>query len=73
MKKNPTVGRKGNLDELLIEAVKRKRGLYDFRVPASERTNLRKNALWMEVSNQLQGILNSICKNCLFYYEKIFN
>ncbi|XP_077272725.1 uncharacterized protein LOC143903154, partial [Temnothorax americanus] len=36
---NPTVVGKENLNELLIEAVRSKRGLYDFRhVPASERT-----------------------------------
>lgn len=53
---NPAVtNRNENLNELLVEAVKSKRGLYDFHVPASERTLLRKNALWMEVSNMLQG------------------
>ncbi|XP_029667639.1 uncharacterized protein LOC115238180 [Formica exsecta] len=40
-------------------AVRSKRGLYDFRVPASERTMLRKNALWVEVSNILGGSLSS--------------
>ncbi|XP_071582544.1 uncharacterized protein [Temnothorax nylanderi] len=56
---NPTVVGKENLNELLIEAVRSKRGLYDFRhVPASERTILRKNALWMEVSNILRGSLS---------------
>ncbi|XP_024866994.1 uncharacterized protein LOC112451568 [Temnothorax curvispinosus] len=56
---NPTVVGKENLNELLIEAVRSKRGLYDFRhVPASERTTLRKNALWMEVSNILRGSLS---------------
>ncbi|XP_018367707.1 PREDICTED: uncharacterized protein LOC108764135, partial [Trachymyrmex cornetzi] len=55
VEKNPTiVERKGNLDELLIEAVRNKCALYDFRIPASERSMLRKNALWMEVSNILQ-------------------
>ncbi|XP_066586349.1 uncharacterized protein [Prorops nasuta] len=50
---------KEHLNELLIEAVRSKRGLYDFRhIPASERTLLRKNALWMEVSNMLRGSLS---------------
>lgn len=56
---NPTVvNRRENLDELFIEVVRSKRALYDFRVPASKRTMLHKNALWMEVSNILQGSLS---------------
>ncbi|KMQ85794.1 histone H3, partial [Lasius niger] len=46
------------LDELLIGAVKARKGLYDYRIPANERTNLRKNALWAEVSNTLGGAFN---------------
>ncbi|XP_019889701.2 uncharacterized protein LOC105286854 [Ooceraea biroi] len=56
--KNPVVEKERNVDELLIEAVRSKPGLYDFRVPASTRTMLRKNALWVEVSNILQGSLS---------------
>ncbi|KMQ85650.1 histone H3 [Lasius niger] len=58
VKNNPTVDKKEHLNELLIEAVRSKRSLYDFRVPASERSILRKNALWMEVSNILRGSLS---------------
>lgn len=43
------------LDELLIGAVKARKGFYDYRIPANQRTNLRKNALWAEVSNTLGG------------------
>ncbi|XP_024871684.1 uncharacterized protein LOC112454480 isoform X2 [Temnothorax curvispinosus] len=48
---------KDTLDELLIGAVKERRALYDYTIPASQRTNLRKNALWLEVSNLLGGAL----------------
>lgn len=34
VKNNPTVDKKENLNELLIEAVRSKPGLYDLRVPA---------------------------------------
>lgn len=58
------------LDELLIGAVKARKGLYDYRIPANQRTNLRKNALWarvLEVSNTLGGTIyifcEYICKN----------
>ncbi|KAL0103955.1 hypothetical protein PUN28_016980 [Cardiocondyla obscurior] len=47
-----------SLDELLIGAVKTRKALYDFRLPAATRTNLRKNSLWKEVSNLLGGALN---------------
>ncbi|XP_067216157.1 uncharacterized protein [Linepithema humile] len=46
------------LDELLIGAVKARKGLYDHRILPNERTNLRKNALWTEVSNTLGGAFN---------------
>ncbi|XP_024887340.1 uncharacterized protein LOC112464530 isoform X2 [Temnothorax curvispinosus] len=48
---------KDTLDKLLIGAVKERRALYDYTIPASQRTNLRKNALWLEVSNLLGGAL----------------
>jgi len=48
---------KDNLDELLIGAVKERTVLYDNSIPAFERSNLRKNALWAEVSNILGGII----------------
>lgn len=62
------VDRKENLDELLIEAVRSKRGLYDSCIPASERTMLRKNALWMEVLNILQGIFYYL-EGLFFYFS----
>lgn len=46
------------LDEVLIGAVKARKALYDYSLPAFERTNLRKNALWAEVSNILGGIIS---------------
>ncbi|XP_071555862.1 uncharacterized protein [Temnothorax nylanderi] len=45
-------------DELLIYYVSQKRALYDHRIPANERSTLKKNALWKEVCNSLGGILN---------------
>ncbi|KYN17313.1 hypothetical protein ALC57_10402, partial [Trachymyrmex cornetzi] len=42
----------------LIEAVKIRRTLYDYSIPASERSNLRKNALWVEISNVLGDIIS---------------
>lgn len=57
-----------SLDELLIEAVKARKGLYDYRIPVNERTNLRKNALWAEVSNTLGGTINIFCEYiCILY------
>ncbi|EZA47540.1 hypothetical protein X777_16209, partial [Ooceraea biroi] len=46
------------IDELLIGAVKARKGLYDYTLPASERSSLRKNALWAEVSNTIGGALS---------------
>jgi hypothetical protein len=48
---------KDNLDELLIGAVNKRRALYDYSTPAYGLTNLRKNALWTEVSNTLGGTI----------------
>ncbi|EZA54579.1 hypothetical protein X777_05690 [Ooceraea biroi] len=46
------------LDEVLIGAVKARKALYDYSLPAFQRTNLRKNTLWAEVSNTLGGVLS---------------
>lgn len=56
------------LDELLIGAVKARKGLYDYRIPANQRTNLRKNALWAEVSNTLGGIIYIFCEYICKYF-----
>lgn len=42
-------------DELLITCVAQKPALFDHRIPANERSNLKKNTLWQEVSNQMGG------------------
>lgn len=42
-------------DELLITCVAQKPALFDHRIPANERSNLKKNALWQEVSNLMGG------------------
>lgn len=42
-------------DELLIYHVSQKRALFDHRIPASERSTLKKNTLWQEISNSLGG------------------
>ncbi|KYN19849.1 hypothetical protein ALC57_07813 [Trachymyrmex cornetzi] len=44
-----------NIDELLITCVARKRALFDYRLPANERSNLKKKALWQEVCNLMGG------------------
>jgi len=44
-----------NSDELLITCMARKRALFDYRIPASERTNLKKRAQWQEVCNLMGG------------------
>ncbi|EFN67313.1 hypothetical protein EAG_13032, partial [Camponotus floridanus] len=45
-------------DELLIYHVSQKRAysiLFDHRIPASERSTLKKNELWQEICNSLGG------------------
>lgn len=43
------------IDEFLITCVSQK-GLYDYQLPASSRTNLKKKTLWQEVSNMMGGV-----------------
>lgn len=45
-------------DELLITCVAQKPALFDHRIPANERSNLKKKALWQEVSNLMGGSKN---------------
>ncbi|XP_025267867.1 uncharacterized protein LOC105253706 isoform X2 [Camponotus floridanus] len=45
-------------DELLIYHVSQKRALFDHRIPANERSTLKKNALWQEICNSLGGIMS---------------
>ncbi|KYN23116.1 hypothetical protein ALC57_04901 [Trachymyrmex cornetzi] len=47
-----------DIDELLITCVARKRALFDYRLPANERSNLKKKALWQEVCNLMGGVLS---------------
>ncbi|KYN22238.1 hypothetical protein ALC57_05366 [Trachymyrmex cornetzi] len=47
-----------NIDELLITCVARKRALFNYRLPANERSNLKKKALWQEVCNLMGGVLS---------------
>lgn len=42
-------------DELLIYYVSQKPALFDHRIPASDRSTLKKNALWQEICNSLGG------------------
>lgn len=42
-------------DELLIYHVSQKQALFDYRIPASERSTLKKNSLWQEICNSLGG------------------
>jgi len=43
------------VDEELISIVQQRPALYDHRIPPQERTKLKKNDLWQEVSNCLGG------------------
>ncbi|XP_025270802.1 uncharacterized protein LOC105257598 isoform X3 [Camponotus floridanus] len=45
-------------DEMLIACVSQKPALYHHRLPVSERTNLKKNALWQEVCNMMGDIMD---------------
>ncbi|KYM96888.1 hypothetical protein ALC62_12443 [Cyphomyrmex costatus] len=47
------------IDEFLITCVSQKQGLYDYRIPASSRANLKKKTLWQEVSNMMGGQLSA--------------
>lgn len=42
-------------DELLIELVRNRRGLWDHSIPLSERTKLKKDSLWEEIVNMFDG------------------
>lgn len=46
--------------------MKERRALYDYTIPASQRTNLRKNALWLEVSNLLGGTISKFISISIF-------
>jgi len=43
------------IDELLIEAVEQKRPLWDHSLGCKNRSKLKINALWTEVSNMIGG------------------
>ncbi|EFN69099.1 hypothetical protein EAG_05682 [Camponotus floridanus] len=45
-------------DELLIEFVRIRRGLWDHSLPTSERTRLKKDSLWQEIVNAFDGSLS---------------
>lgn len=42
-------------DEILIACVATKPTLYDFRLPLTERTTIKKNACWQEICNMMGG------------------
>lgn len=42
-------------DELLIELVRTRRGLWDHSIPLTERTRLKKESLWQEIVNVFDG------------------
>lgn len=44
-----------DFDELLIKEVQRRPGLYNYRLPVAERTDLVKHDLWKEIYNCLRG------------------
>ncbi|RLU19428.1 hypothetical protein DMN91_007985 [Ooceraea biroi] len=45
-------------DELLIELVRTRRGLWDHSIPITERTRLKKESLWQEIVNAFDGSLS---------------
>ncbi|KMQ84413.1 hypothetical protein RF55_17796, partial [Lasius niger] len=45
-------------DELLIELVRTRRGLWDHSIPLTERTRLKKESLWQEIVNVFDGSLS---------------
>lgn len=49
-------------DKILIACVAQKLALYDYKLPLSERTMIKKNALWNEVCNVMGGT-----KLCNYY------
>lgn len=42
-------------DETLIELVFERPALWNHKLPLQDRTNLKKDALWLEVSNRMGG------------------
>ncbi|XP_039308058.1 uncharacterized protein LOC120358309 [Solenopsis invicta] len=47
-----------NIDKFLISCVATKQALFDHRIPASEQTNLKKQAHWQEMCNLMRGVLS---------------
>lgn len=44
-------------DELFIDLVQDRKGLWNSRLPLKERTNLKRDSLWNEIVNTLGGKL----------------
>lgn len=42
-------------NERLIDLIEGRPGLWDHTIPVKERTTLKKNALWLEISNHMGG------------------
>ncbi|XP_025162721.1 uncharacterized protein LOC112590456 [Harpegnathos saltator] len=45
-------------EEFLIACVAQKPALYDHRLPITERTLVKKNALWQEICNMMGGTMD---------------
>jgi len=43
------------IDELLIDLVRDRKGLWDSRLHVKERTKLKRDSLWNEIVNALEG------------------
>jgi len=50
-----TQNTEATIDEILIDCVAQRSALYDYRLPLSERTMIKKNALWKEICNVMGG------------------
>ncbi|EFN73586.1 hypothetical protein EAG_01908, partial [Camponotus floridanus] len=42
-------------DELPTELVFERSALWNYKIPLQDRTNLKKDALWLEISNRMGG------------------
>lgn len=51
----PVETKSDDTDETLIELVFERPALWNHKLPLQDRTNLKKDALWLEVSNRMGG------------------
>ncbi|XP_048515467.1 uncharacterized protein LOC105691584 [Athalia rosae] len=59
-------------DEVLIEAIPKRPALYNAQLPVKQRTKLKINALWLEISNTLGGMTAEDAKKRWQYMRECY-